>query len=160
MDHNIDVSYDEQAIVAKNVTRLRLHRSWTKRELGRVAAVSEEVIALIENGKSVRDSSLSKVAKALGVEIEHLFLPAVESEYGQATQDIEEWETNIQTVNRYLRSITDPERRLRETRRLLALAEVAVREFEDDVNKQRAATKAGIAHAPKPSGSQASGGRG
>lgn len=55
-----------------NLLRLRSDKRWTQAELARRAGVSQQVIADIESGRTIRPRQLHEIAAALGTTIEQL----------------------------------------------------------------------------------------
>ena len=55
-----------------NLLRLRTQKGWTQAELARRAGVSQQVIADIESGRTIRPRQLHEIAAALGTTIEQL----------------------------------------------------------------------------------------
>lgn len=151
--HNVNVPSEEQATwVGKNVERFRLERGLEKKQLADMSGLTDETIAKVERGDSVRDATIGKIAKALGIEIEHLFDPVIKfpptprpgGTIGNGTYEnfdeatLEQWERDINQVIRDIRSISDPEARQRETQRLLVAARVALQQWEIEYAQRRA----------------------
>jgi phage repressor protein C with HTH and peptisase S24 domain len=55
-----------------NLLRLRSAKAWTQAELARRAGVSQQVIADIESGRTIRPRQLHEIAAALGTTVEQL----------------------------------------------------------------------------------------
>jgi phage repressor protein C with HTH and peptisase S24 domain len=55
-----------------NLLRLRTQKGWTQAELARRAGVSQQVIADIESGRTIRPRQLHEIAATLGTSVEQL----------------------------------------------------------------------------------------
>ena len=75
----------ELAAVAKNVTKLREERGWSKSKLAREAGLAASYISNLEGGKVPNPSlqALDAIASALGVSLPELFVGAGDS-HGEA----------------------------------------------------------------------------
>jgi len=73
---NAGVTVDEQTALKANVLRLRQRKGWTQRELAKEAGIHEDVIGKINRMESISDTSIGRLAFALGVDVERFALPA------------------------------------------------------------------------------------
>ena len=154
------MTVDEQAerVALGRGLRLWLGRTGlSQKELASKASVNKNTIGNILANKGALPATVGSIAMALGIDVEQLFYYD-SANHDKAAQKSEEWEDNVQKVRRYLRSIDDGELRLRESRRLLKAAEVAVEEYEAEVDRARAGGKAGASDAAKPRSGGAGGG--
>ena len=64
----------EMSVIAENLRVARAKNNYSQKDLAKRSGVCETTICFLENGKqgSIRMSTLSKLAKALNVEIETL----------------------------------------------------------------------------------------
>lgn len=67
------MTVDEQVALKANVLRLRQRKGWTQRELAKVADIHEDVIGKINRLENISDTSVGRLAFALGVDVEQLF---------------------------------------------------------------------------------------
>lgn len=102
---------------------------------------------------------MSAIATVLGVSVEHLFYNAPDEPAATEPEEGEDWRAAIREVERYVRSITDPERRAAVALRLRAVALGEVEEFEREFDRRSSPGRhpGGTASKPKPGGKRASG---
>ena len=124
------------AIARRNVNRLRMDRRLRWRELAGMAGVSEASLYNLNRGKPVSDLVLASVAQAFGMELEHLFYNTPDEPETAQPQGEGDWQGAIREVERYVRSITDPERRDAVALRLRAVALGEVEAFERDLDRR------------------------
>lgn len=60
---------DDRKRIAEQVLAARKRKAWTQEQLAEAAGVSQSLVAKIENGLTVRNSYLKKVASALGAAV-------------------------------------------------------------------------------------------
>lgn len=80
--------------------------------------------------------TLSAIAKVFGVSVEHLFYNTPDEPETAQPQGEGDWQGAIREVERYVRSITDPERRDAVALRLRAVALGEVEAFERDLDRR------------------------
>jgi transcriptional regulator with XRE-family HTH domain len=124
------------AVARENVARLRIKRNLRWKEIAKRADLSEDVLNNLSRGRPVSDLVLARVAEVLGTDLEHLFYNTPDEPETAQPQGEGDWQGAIREVERYVRSITDPERRAAVALRLRAVALGEVEEFERDLNRR------------------------
>lgn len=111
---------------------------------------------------SVSDLTLAQVVQVFGLGLGHLFYNAPNEPAPTQPEAGEDWRGAIREVERYIRSITDPERRAAVALRLRAAALGEVEEFERDSDRRASAggRSGGASGKSKPGGKRAQGAQG
>lgn len=125
------------AIARANVIRLRIEHNLQWKEIARRAEVSEDSLNNLSRGKPVSDLVLARVAQVFGLELEQLFYNPPDDEGAPEKGGIgeEDWRATFREIERYVRSITDPERRAAVALYLRSVALGEVEDFERDVER-------------------------
>ncbi len=147
------------AIARANVIRLRIRHNLQWKEIARRAEVSYSAVVNLSRGKPVSDLVLARVATVLGTDLEYLFYNVPDEQAPAPVTPHEDWQATIREVERYVRSITDPERRAAVALHLRSVALGKVEEFERDSDRRASpgGHPGGAAGKPRPGGGRAQG---
>ena len=137
MGQMTELERSEKIVIAqRNVNRLRMRAGLQWGELAKKAGVSVHTLYKLNRLASVSDLTLAQVAQVFGLDLEHLFYNTPDEPETAQPQGEGDWQGAIREVERYVRSITDPERRDAVALRLRAVALGEVEAFERDLDRR------------------------
>lgn len=147
------MEFDQEA--ARQIYReLLVMRGMTTKEVAEAVGVVPATIynwLRVGNPTDLGIPTIGRIAKVLGVELEHMFYYNPPHEQaGAPPQAPEDWREQIREIERYVRSIEDPVERLATVRRLLSIARTDVEVYERSLERGADARAAAPGAAPAP----------